>query len=123
MRSVNTILVAGVAMLGTSAAFAADMRLPPPPMPPMVQDFGGWYLRGDVGMSNQKVKNLDNLLYHDPGVSVQCQVTCELVGSVLTVHVRKIIAVEIYYVGGTIVVCIDHGEGYGVVRIRQRAVA
>src|SRR5262245_39361389 len=71
MRSVNTLLIAGVAMLATSAAFAADLRLPPPPMPMPVQEFGGWYLRGDVGMSNQRVKSLDNLLYHDAGVSVQ----------------------------------------------------
>lgn len=71
MRSVNTLIVAGLATLATSAALAADLRMPPPPMPQPVADFGGWYLRGDVGMSNQKVKSLDNLLYHDPGVSVQ----------------------------------------------------
>ncbi len=71
MRSVKTLLIAGTAILATSAAMAADMRMPPPPMPVPMQDFGGWYLRGDVGMSNQRVKSLDNLLYHDPGVAVQ----------------------------------------------------
>jgi opacity protein-like surface antigen len=71
MRSVKTILTAGTAILATSAAMAADLRMAPPPMPAPIQDFGGWYLRGDVGMSNQRVKSLDNLLYHDPGVSVQ----------------------------------------------------
>src|SRR6478735_4778021 len=71
MRSVKTLLIAGTAILATSAAMAADLRMAPPPMPAPIQDFGGWYLRGDVGMSNQRVKSLDNLLYHDPGVSVQ----------------------------------------------------
>ncbi|HEX9469787.1 MAG TPA: outer membrane beta-barrel protein, partial [Bradyrhizobium sp.] len=28
---------------------------PPPPA-----DFGGWYLRGDIGMTNQRMKSLDN---------------------------------------------------------------
>jgi opacity protein-like surface antigen len=35
--------------------------MPPPPMsyaPPPVEDFGGWYLRGDIGMTNQKLDNL-----------------------------------------------------------------
>jgi opacity protein-like surface antigen len=43
-------------------AFAADMAIAPPPMysPPPVQDFGGWYLRGDVGMTNQSIKSLNN---------------------------------------------------------------
>jgi opacity protein-like surface antigen len=42
-------------------AFAADMAIMPPPMsyaPPPVEDFGGWYLRGDIGFSNQHVKNI-----------------------------------------------------------------
>ena len=30
---------------------------------PIVQDFSGWYLRGDIGMTNQQVKSLDNALY------------------------------------------------------------
>jgi len=29
-----------------------------PPPPP--QEFGGWYLRGDIGMTNQRLKSLDN---------------------------------------------------------------
>lgn len=70
MRSVNVLLVAGTAMLATSAAFAADLRMPPPP-PPMIQEFGGWYLRGDIGMSNQKVSSLFNVLYNAPGITVQ----------------------------------------------------
>jgi opacity protein-like surface antigen len=57
--------------LMSSAAMAADLPIAPPPMyvPPPV-DFGGWYLRGDIGMSNQSVKSLSNLLDSDPGVTV-----------------------------------------------------
>jgi hypothetical protein len=31
-------------------------------VPPPVEDFGGWYLRGDIGFSNQHVKRLNNAL-------------------------------------------------------------
>jgi opacity protein-like surface antigen len=63
MRSVKFIIAAGAASLLSSAAFAADMPsiMPPPPMayaPPPVEDFGGWYLRGDIGFSNQRTKNV-----------------------------------------------------------------
>jgi len=34
------------------------------------EDFGGWYLRGDIGMSNQKVGSLFNVLYNAPGTTV-----------------------------------------------------
>jgi opacity protein-like surface antigen len=73
MRTLTNILAAGAVTLISTAAVAADLPFAPPPMyaPPPVEDFGGWYLRGDIGFSNQKVKSLDNLLYHDPGVSVQ----------------------------------------------------
>ena len=50
----------------SSMASAADMAIAPPPMdyaPPPVADFGGWYLRGDVGFSNQRV---DNIRLSDP---------------------------------------------------------
>ena len=58
MRSVKFIIAAGAASLLSSVAFAADMPsiMPAPPMgyapAPVVQDFGGWYLRGDIGMTN-----------------------------------------------------------------------
>jgi opacity protein-like surface antigen len=63
MRSVKYLVAAGAASLLSSAAFAADMPsiMPPPPMsyaPPPVEDFGGWYLRGDIGFSNQNVNNV-----------------------------------------------------------------
>lgn len=62
MRTLKNLIAAGAASLMSTAALAAD--LPPPPMyvPPPVEDFGGWYLRGDIGISNQRVKRLDNAL-------------------------------------------------------------
>src|ERR1700680_3237611 len=65
MRSVKFIIAAGAASLLSSAALAADMAIAPPPMygPPVVEDFGGWYLRGDIGFSNQSVKKLDWFSY------------------------------------------------------------
>src|SRR3981189_1385920 len=67
MRSVKSLVAAGAATLLSSVAFAADMPsiAPPPPMayaPPPVEDFGGWYLRGDIGFSNQRVNRLNNVL-------------------------------------------------------------
>ena len=65
MRSVKFLVAAGAASLLSSAAFAADMPImSPPPMmyaPPPVQDFGGWYLRGDIGMTNTQAKLHSNL--------------------------------------------------------------
>jgi opacity protein-like surface antigen len=41
-------------------AFAADMpSIMAPSYAPPIEDFGGWYLRGDIGFSNQSVKKLD----------------------------------------------------------------
>lgn len=64
MRSVKSLIAAGAASLLSSGAFAADLPIAPPPMayaPPPVQDFGGWYLRGDVGMANSSGKLHNNL--------------------------------------------------------------
>jgi opacity protein-like surface antigen len=68
MRSVKFLIAAGAASLLSSAAFAADMPsiMPPPPMayaPAPVQDFGGWYLRGDIGMTNTTNGKLHTNLY------------------------------------------------------------
>lgn len=76
MRSVKFLLVAGVAALVSTTAIAADMPIavPPPPhqyMAPPIEDFGGWYLRGDVGVSSQRVQSLFNVLYNSPGTGVQ----------------------------------------------------
>ncbi|MCZ7659507.1 MAG: outer membrane beta-barrel protein [Xanthobacteraceae bacterium] len=73
MRSLKSLMLAGAAGIVTvSTASAAD--LPPilykaPPM--QVEEFGGWYLRGDIGFSNQRVGGLFNAIYNDPGVSVR----------------------------------------------------
>ena len=64
MRSVKSLLAAGAASLISSMAFAADMPIAaPPPMyapPAPPADFGGWYLRGDIGMTNQSAKSIDS---------------------------------------------------------------
>jgi len=62
MRSVKILVAAGAASLLSSAALAADMAIAPPPMPyaAPVADFGGWYLRGDIGFSNQSVQSIRN---------------------------------------------------------------
>jgi opacity protein-like surface antigen len=63
MRSVKSLVAAGAASLLSSAAFAADMPIAPPPYAaPIIEDFGGWYLRGDIGFSNQRVNRLNNAL-------------------------------------------------------------
>jgi len=58
MGSAKLLAAAGAAtLLSLSSAFAADLRLPPPPPIP---EFGGWYLRGDIGMSNQRFSGLEH---------------------------------------------------------------
>jgi opacity protein-like surface antigen len=74
MRTVKLIVAAGAASMLSSMAFAADMAIAPPPMqyaPPPVEDFGGWYLRGDIGFSNQRVDRLNNALDATLTTSVQ----------------------------------------------------
>jgi opacity protein-like surface antigen len=65
MVSVKVAALAGFTALFATAAHAADMpqMLPPVELPPVIEDFGGWYLRGDIGMSNQRVKELFNSDY------------------------------------------------------------
>jgi opacity protein-like surface antigen len=68
MRSVKYLMAAaGAASLFSSSAMAADMPsiMPPPPQQyyaPPPQDFGGWYLRGDVGITAQRATNISNPL-------------------------------------------------------------
>ncbi len=59
------LLAAAAASVMSTAAVAADMPIAPPPAyaPLPVEDFGGWYLRGDIGFSNQQVKRRDNASY------------------------------------------------------------
>src|SRR6201992_2879678 len=58
MRVVKFVVAAGAASLLSSVVFAADLPAPPPYAPPPPADFGGWYLRGDIGFSNQRVKDV-----------------------------------------------------------------
>ena len=71
MRSVKSLIAAGAATLMSSMAFAADMPIAPPPMvyAPPVEDFGGWYLRGDIGFSNQRVEPLEQRRRPPPHVA------------------------------------------------------
>lgn len=65
MRSVIFLAAAGAASLLTNVALAADLPVSPPPQyyaPPPVEDFGGWYLRGDIGMTNQSAKSIESAL-------------------------------------------------------------
>jgi len=58
--------LAALASLGLTAAYAADypQPLPPPIIVQPVPEFaGGWYLRGDIGFSNQQVGSLFNENY------------------------------------------------------------
>ncbi len=55
-------LLVGVA----GPAFAADM--PEPIIEVEQPSYGGWYLRGHIGMSNQRVKTLDTVLFDDPAI-------------------------------------------------------
>jgi opacity protein-like surface antigen len=64
-------LIAGIAAVAAMAApaGAADMPMVYKAAPVVVEQFGGWYLRGDIGMTNQKVKSIDNILF-TPAVTV-----------------------------------------------------
>lgn len=58
--SLKTVALAAavMAVLAPQIAKAADL---PAPLPaPVIEEFGGWYLRGDIGMSNQKLKGLNH---------------------------------------------------------------
>jgi len=58
MRSLKSlaIVAAAMAVLAPKESPAADLpMLPPPP----IEEYGGWYLRGDIGMSNQRLKGLE----------------------------------------------------------------
>jgi opacity protein-like surface antigen len=63
MRSVKLVVAAGAASLLSSGAFAADMAIAPAQVyAAPIHEFGGWYLRGDIGFSNQRVERLNNVL-------------------------------------------------------------
>jgi opacity protein-like surface antigen len=78
MSSTRLLAAAGAAvLLGMPAAHAADLGPPPPCTGPAayapgcqapVFETSGWYLRGDIGMSNQSVSSLNNVV--NAGTSV-----------------------------------------------------
>ena len=72
MVSVKVASVAGALAFFATVAPAADMPLPPI-YPPPIEEYvvSGWYLRGDIGMTNQKFKGLHQRLYDDPGTTVE----------------------------------------------------
>jgi opacity protein-like surface antigen len=61
MVSVKSLLCAGAALMVTTAAYAADLGVPPPAMPyqPAPTEQSGWYLRGDVGIGVQDFSSFD----------------------------------------------------------------
>jgi len=82
MRCARIAVIAAAAMLAATAAKAAEPPVyqPPPPVPQPIcvpraqaylypgvpicleEEFGGWYLRGDIGITNQRVDKLENAL-------------------------------------------------------------
>jgi opacity protein-like surface antigen len=62
--SMKRLLIASAAALLCVPAWAADLYDPVPPPPPVVA-FGGWYLRGDLGMTNQTYRGLNHELFAD----------------------------------------------------------
>ncbi len=65
MRSLKTLVLAGVVTIGaTAVASAADlgpppMGLPHPPMAHPIAESGGWYLRGDIGIGALDAKSFE----------------------------------------------------------------
>src|SRR5258705_3914610 len=67
--------IGAVALFATAAqtaARAADMPMPPIQMP-QIEEYvaSGWYLRGDIGMTNQYLKGIHQRLYDVPGTTVE----------------------------------------------------
>jgi len=61
MQSLRNLALAGAAalVLAPAVALGADMPVPPPPLMP-IQEYSAWYLRGDIGITNQSVHKLDS---------------------------------------------------------------
>jgi opacity protein-like surface antigen len=73
MVSVKVASVAGAVAFFATVAHAADMPGLPPVYPPPIEEYvaSGWYLRGDIGMTNQQFKGLHQRLYDVPGTTVE----------------------------------------------------
>jgi opacity protein-like surface antigen len=84
MRWSRIPAIAGAVAFTATAAVAADMPViqqapvcipasqvvGPTNIPICPEVFSAWYLRGDIGLAQQKVRRLDNALYRAPGVRV-----------------------------------------------------
>jgi opacity protein-like surface antigen len=72
MVSVKVAAFAGIVSLTAVAANAADLPpLMPPVLAPVEEVASGWYLRGDIGMTNQRFDGLFQRLYNTPGTTVE----------------------------------------------------
>lgn len=77
MASLKALAIAGaMAIAANGAVFAADLGLPPPPpMPePVIAEFGGWYLRGDIGVGITEVGSVTSTFdanFVVPGLAVE----------------------------------------------------
>src|SRR5689334_16374949 len=69
MRRVRAGAMTAAGVLAATAANAADLPMYQPPLP-VVQEFNGWYLRGDIGITNQRVKKLENVALPDSATTV-----------------------------------------------------
>ena len=58
--NIKRLTIAAVLALASTATYAADLSVPIMPQPVEVS---GWYLRGDIGFSNQNVGSLFNATY------------------------------------------------------------
>jgi opacity protein-like surface antigen len=67
-RSLALLLAAAI-VAGVGGAQAADLLPPPPPIEPPPMEFGGWYLRGDVGVGAYELSGLRST-FKDPTVVV-----------------------------------------------------
>jgi opacity protein-like surface antigen len=69
-RSFALLFAAAIVAGASAGAQAADLLPPPPPIePPPPADFGGWYLRGDVGVGAYELSGLRST-FADPTVVV-----------------------------------------------------
>src|SRR5262245_21401940 len=73
MVSVKVASFVGAVALFASAAQLARAADMPMPIPPPIEEYvaSGWYLRGDIGMTNQYFKGLHQRLYDTPGTTVE----------------------------------------------------
>jgi len=68
MGTTRALLLATLAIGASTAASAADLLPPPPPLPPAsapAADFGGWYIRADVGVGAIQAENFRSTLSPD----------------------------------------------------------